>query len=69
MDFVSRALGITHLDAYTRVDVRGQYRIGPRFEVFAVSENPLAAEYQEVLGYPALDRSIRAGLRLDLSIK
>jgi outer membrane receptor protein involved in Fe transport len=66
VDFVSRALDITHLEAYTRVDIRGHFRISPRFEIFAVSENLLDAEYMEILGYPALGRSIRAGLRLDL---
>jgi len=35
----------------------------PRLEALVIAENVLDREYQEVLGYPALGRSIRAGLR------
>ena len=67
IDFISRALDITTLDAYTRVDARATFRLSPRFELYVVSENLLDAEYMEVLGYPALGRSIRGGVRFDLS--
>jgi outer membrane receptor protein involved in Fe transport len=69
IDFVSRALDITHLDAYTRVDARVQYHVSPRFEIYFVSENLLGAQYQEVLGYPALGRSVRGGFRFDYSLR
>ncbi len=49
IDFVSRALDITHLEDYTRVDARAQFRLSPRFEFYFVSENLLDAKYQEVL--------------------
>jgi outer membrane cobalamin receptor len=44
--------------------VRG--RLTRRLEAFVVAENLLDAEYEEALGYPALGRSVRAGLRLRL---
>jgi vitamin B12 transporter len=56
-------LGLTENDGYTRVDVRGHLRLVRGLTLFAVAENLLDREYQEVLGYPALGRSVRAGLR------
>ena len=41
-------------------------RVAGPVEAFLVGENLLDAEYQEVLGYPALGRSVRGGLRLSL---
>jgi vitamin B12 transporter len=61
-DFVG--LGLTRAPAYTRVDARLRARVAGPVEAFLVAENLLGAEYQEVLGYPALGRSVRAGLRL-----
>ena len=34
-----------------------------QLEAFVVGENLADREYQEALGYPALGRSVRAGLR------
>ena len=39
-------------------------RITRLLEAFVVGENVFDERYQEVLGYPALGRSVRAGLRL-----
>ena len=50
--------------AYTRLDARLRVRVAGPVEAFVVGENLLDAEYQEVLGYPALGRSVRGGLRL-----
>jgi vitamin B12 transporter len=61
-DFVG--LGLTRADPYTRLDARLRARVAGPAEVFVVAENLLDAEYQEVLGYPALGRSVRGGLRL-----
>jgi outer membrane receptor protein involved in Fe transport len=61
-DFVG--LGLTRAAPYTRLDVRARVRVAGPVEAFVVAENLLDAEYQEVLGYPALGRSVRAGLRL-----
>jgi vitamin B12 transporter len=56
-------LGFTENDGYTRVDGRARLRLGRGFEAFVVGENLLDREYQEALGYPALGRSLRGGLR------
>jgi len=61
-DFVG--LGLTRAEPYTRLDARLRIRLAGPVEAFAVAENVLDAEYQEVLGYPALGRSVRGGLRL-----
>ena len=61
-DFVG--LGLTRAEPYTRLDARLRVRVAGPVEAFAVAENLLDAEYQEVLGYPALGRSVRGGLRL-----
>jgi outer membrane cobalamin receptor len=63
-DFVG--LGLTRAPAYTRLDARLRVRLAGALEAFLVAENLLDAEYQEVLGYPALGRSLRGGLRLAL---
>jgi outer membrane cobalamin receptor len=61
-DFVG--LGLTRNPAYTRLDARARFRVAGPVEAFVAAENLLDAEYQEVLGYPALGRSVRGGLRL-----
>ena len=61
-DFVG--LGLDSNEGYSRVDARVRVRVGARLEAFVVGENVFDAQYQEVLGYPALGRSLRAGLRL-----
>jgi outer membrane cobalamin receptor len=63
-DFVG--LGLTRARAYTRLDARLRVRIAGPVEAFLVAENLTDAEYQEVLGYPALGRSVRGGVRLSL---
>jgi vitamin B12 transporter len=61
-DFVG--LGLTRAEPYTRLDARVRVRVAGPIEAFVVGENLLDAAYQEVLGYPALGRSVRAGVRL-----
>jgi outer membrane cobalamin receptor len=61
-DFVG--LGLTRAQPYTRLDARARVRVAGPVEAFVVGENLLDAEHQEVLGYPALGRSVRAGVRL-----
>jgi vitamin B12 transporter len=61
-DFVG--LGLTRSEAYTRLDARLRVRVAGPVEAFVTGENLLDAEYQEVLGYPALGRSVRGGVRL-----
>jgi vitamin B12 transporter len=61
-DFVG--LGLTENSGYTRLDARAHLRLGAALELFVAGENLLDARYQEVLGYPALGRSVRVGVRL-----
>jgi outer membrane cobalamin receptor len=55
--------------AYTRFDARLTWRLGTRLEAFGVAENLLDRDYMDVLGYPALGRSLRAGLRLRSALR
>ncbi len=50
--------------SYTRLDARLRVRIVAALEAFVVADNLFDAAYQEALGYPALGRSVRGGLRL-----
>jgi outer membrane cobalamin receptor len=61
-DFVG--LGLSTNPSYTRLDARLRVRIAGPVEAFLVGENLTDEEYQEALGYPALGRSVRGGLRL-----
>jgi vitamin B12 transporter len=56
-------LGLLMNDGYTRVDARARVRIAHRLEAFVVGENLLDRRYQEILGYPALGRALRGGVR------
>jgi vitamin B12 transporter len=56
-------LGITESDGYARLDARLRVQLSEALEAFVAGENVLDAQYQEVLGYPALGRSVRVGLR------
>ena len=49
---------------YTRLDARARVHVAGPVEVFVVAENLLDARYEAVLGYPALGRLVRGGLRL-----
>jgi len=60
-DFVG--IGLTTNEAYTRVDARLHARIVGGLSAYLASENLFDQQYQEVLGYPALGRSVRVGLR------
>jgi len=60
-DFVG--IGLRENEGYARLDARARARLGRGFEAFLVAENVLDRGYQEALGYPALGRSVRAGLR------
>jgi vitamin B12 transporter len=50
--------------SYTRLDARLRVRLLSSLEAFVVADNLTGAEYQEALGYPALGRSVRGGLRV-----
>jgi len=57
-------LGLTENEGHARLDARLRVDLGHGLEAFLVGENLADAAYQEALGYPALGRSLRAGLRL-----
>lgn len=56
-------LGLLTNEGYVRLDGRARLRLGHGLEAFVAGENLLDRRYQEVLGYPALGRLVRAGLR------
>ena len=56
-------LGINHAAGYVRVDLGGWYAINSRITAYANIENALNNHYNEVVGYPALTASFRAGMR------
>lgn len=56
-------IGLTENEGYTRLDARVRVALRRGLEAFAVAENLTDREYQEVLGYPALGRALRVGLR------
>jgi outer membrane cobalamin receptor len=56
-------LGLTENEGYTRIDARARVRVTRQLEAFVAAENLADREYMEALGYPALGRAVRAGLR------
>jgi len=56
-------LGLLVNDGYTRLDGRARVRLVRGLEAFVVGENLLDRRYEEILGYPALGRTLRGGLR------
>jgi vitamin B12 transporter len=57
-------LGLEENEGYQRLDARARVRLHRHLDVFAIGENLADREYQEVLGYPALGRSLRVGVTL-----
>jgi outer membrane receptor protein involved in Fe transport len=55
--------GIDHAAGYARVDVGGWYEIRRAVTAYLNIENLLNKHYNDVVGYPALGTSIRAGFR------
>lgn len=56
-------LGYTHVAGYARVDAGGWYQVERHVTLYANVENLLNRHYEEVLGYPALTATFRAGMR------
>ena len=56
-------LGYTHDPGYARFDVATHYDAGRGFTLYARAANLLDKQYQDALGYPALGRDVRAGVR------
>ncbi len=64
IDFITRLLGLSVLESYTRWDARGLVQVSDGVAVSVAGENLTDEVYQEVLGYPALGRLVRAGLHV-----
>jgi outer membrane receptor protein involved in Fe transport len=60
-DFSS--LGMTSNKGYCIVDLLANYRLMNEISVFAAVHNAANEQYMEVLGYPAVRRNFRIGLR------
>jgi outer membrane cobalamin receptor len=56
-------LGLKQAPGYARVDAGGWYQVQRHVTLYANAENLLNRHYEEVLGYPALTATIRAGMR------
>ncbi|PYU89234.1 MAG: hypothetical protein DMG08_22230, partial [Acidobacteria bacterium] len=59
-------LGMTRNPGYAIVNLLASYRLSDLSSFFALVENAFDKEYMEVLGFPALRRHFRIGLRFGL---
>lgn len=59
-------LGFTRNPAYSRFDVAASYQLQRRMSLFVRAGNVLDRQYQDALGYPALGREIRGGVRIKI---
>jgi outer membrane cobalamin receptor len=60
-DFLGR--GITRNPGYARFDIAGHYDVGRGVQLYARAQNLFDKRYQDALGYPALGRDARVGMR------
>jgi vitamin B12 transporter len=60
-------LGFTHNPGYARFDLSGSYRLSHGVTFYARATNLFDKPYQDALGYPALGRDFRAGVRYTFS--
>ncbi|HTC65567.1 MAG TPA: TonB-dependent receptor [Candidatus Acidoferrum sp.] len=56
-------LGLTRNPGYARFDVAGHYELGHGVLLYARAQNLFDRRYQDALGYPALGRDARVGVR------
>jgi len=56
-------LGFTRNPGYSRFDIATVYRLGHGVSFYGRAQNLLNKQYQDALGYPALGRDVRAGVR------
>jgi vitamin B12 transporter len=57
-------LGLTHNPGYARIDIAASYRMQRHATAFVRVGNLFNKQYQDALGFPALGREIRVGLKL-----
>jgi outer membrane receptor protein involved in Fe transport len=56
-------LGLSSNAGYARVDVAAHYDFGRGVSLYARAQNLFDKQYQDALGYPALGRDARVGVR------
>jgi vitamin B12 transporter len=56
-------LGLSSNAGYARLDVAAHYNFGRGITLYARAQNLFDKQYQDVLGYPALGRDARVGVR------
>ena len=56
-------LGFTRNPGYARFDIATHYDVGYGVSFYARAANLFDKQYQDALGYPALGRDVRAGVR------
>lgn len=62
-DFSSLEPALTQNDAYARWDIRASYRLRKALSLTVAADNITNADYMEPLGYRALGRTVRVGVR------
>ena len=62
-DFLFPPLGLTRNAGYARFDLAGSYDLRRGITVFGRVENLFDKQYQEALGFPALGRDFRLGMK------
>ncbi len=60
-------LGLRRNPGYARFDLSGSYLVGRGVTFYARAANLFDKQYQDALGYPALGRDMRAGVRYTFS--
>jgi len=63
-DFDVFPAAVVVLDDYALASANLAFRVLPRLELFGRAENAFAADYQDVVGYNTVGRSLHAGLRV-----
>ena len=63
-DFVSFSPAILTGGDYASWDARFAYQLTPKVAATAAIDNLANAQYMQPLGYPALERAFRAGVRV-----
>jgi vitamin B12 transporter len=56
-------LGLMRNPGYARFDIAGHYELGHGVLLYARAQNVFDKQYQDALGYPALGRDARVGVR------
>jgi outer membrane cobalamin receptor len=65
-DFLFPPLGLTRNPGYGRFDFAASYKLSRGLTVFGRVENLFDKQYQEALGFPALGREFRVGMKFTL---